>query len=191
MFNRPTVEHQRFLQTAYRLKGQILASLSWPFHETITLTINDTSWRRWISSCILLKIFSVLTTTRIFHHKQEKQLFSHPELLLKSGVPMVHVHLVLWMMYDDIIKWKHFPCYWLFVRGVHLSPGEIPVKRPVTLSFDVYVDLHLTKQLSKQSRGWWFETPSRSLWRHFNEVSYEVLPFSLSQGQYFHKIVYY
>ena len=24
--------------------------------------------------------------------------------------------------------------------------------------------------LSKQSRGWWFETPSRSLWRHCNDV---------------------
>ena len=26
----------------------------------------------------------------------------------------------------------------------------------------------LKKQLSKQSSGWWFETPSRSLWRHWN-----------------------
>ena len=25
--------------------------------------------------------------------------------------------------------------------------------------------------LSKQSWGWWFETPSRSLWRHWNEKS--------------------
>ena len=22
--------------------------------------------------------------------------------------------------YDDVIKWKHFPCYWPFVRGIHL-----------------------------------------------------------------------
>ena len=27
----------------------------------------------------------------------------------------------------------------------------------------------LNKRLSKQSRGWWFETPSRSLWRHCND----------------------
>ena len=26
------------------------------------------------------------------------------------------------------------------------------------------------KRFSKQSRSWWFETPSRSLWRHFNDV---------------------
>ena len=25
-------------------------------------------------------------------------------------------------VYDDVIKWKHFPRYWLFVRGIHRSP---------------------------------------------------------------------
>ena len=24
--------------------------------------------------------------------------------------------------YDDVIKWKHFPHYWPFVRGIHQSP---------------------------------------------------------------------
>ena len=43
-------------------------------------------------------------------------------------------------------------------------PGEFPAQRPVTRSFDVFFDLRLNKRLSKQSRGWWFETPSRSLW---------------------------
>ena len=23
---------------------------------------------------------------------------------------------------DDVVKWKHFPCYWPFVRGIHRSP---------------------------------------------------------------------
>ena len=35
--------------------------------------------------------------------------------------------------------------------------------------FDVFFDLRLNKRLSKHSWGWWFETPSRSLWRHRNE----------------------
>ena len=26
------------------------------------------------------------------------------------------------MHHDDVIKWKHFPRYWLFVRGIHRSP---------------------------------------------------------------------
>ena len=25
-------------------------------------------------------------------------------------------------LYDDVIKWKHFPRYWPFVRGIHRSP---------------------------------------------------------------------
>ena len=44
--------------------------------------------------------------------------------------------------------------------------SEFPTQRPVTRSFDVFFDLHLNKRLSKQSWGWWFETPSPSLWCH-------------------------
>ena len=47
----------------------------------------------------------------------------------------------------------------------------IPSQRPVTRSFDVFFDLNLNKRLSKQSCGWWFETPSRPLWRHCNETN--------------------
>ena len=32
-------------------------------------------------------------------------------------------------------------------------------QRPVTRSFDIFCDLRLNKRLSKQSWGWWFETP--------------------------------
>ena len=46
--------------------------------------------------------------------------------------------------------------------------GEFPSQRPVTRSFDVFFDQRLHKRLSKQSWGWWFETPSRSFWRHYN-----------------------
>ena len=46
---------------------------------------------------------------------------------------------------------------------------EFPAQRPVTWSFDVFFDLRLNEQLSKQSLGWWFETPLCSLWRHCNE----------------------
>ena len=47
-------------------------------------------------------------------------------------------------------------------------PGEFPTQRPVTRSFDVYFDLRRNKRLSKQSWGWWFETPSCPLWCHRN-----------------------
>ena len=66
------------------------------------------------------------------------------------------VKIRLWTQ-DDV---KHFPRYWPFVRG------NSPKKTPVTRSFDVFFDMRLNNHLSKQSWGWWFETPSRSLWQH-------------------------
>ena len=61
-------------------------------------------------------------------------------------------------VHDDVIKWKHLPRYWLFVRGIQWSPvnslvtGEFPAT--VTRSFDVFFDLRLNERLSKQSLGW-------------------------------------
>ena len=66
--------------------------------------------------------------------------------------------------HDDVIKWKYFPRYWPFVREL-TGPGEFPTQRPVTRRFDVLFDLRLNKRLSKRPWGWWFETPSHSLWR--------------------------
>ena len=54
--------------------------------------------------------------------------------------------------------------------GEFTGPVEFPAQRQVTRSFDVFFDLRLNKRLSKQPRGSWFETPSWSLWRHFNDV---------------------
>ena len=47
--------------------------------------------------------------------------------------------------------------------------GEFPAQRPVTRSLDVFFDLRLNKRLRKQTWGWWFETPSRPLWRQCND----------------------
>ena len=47
--------------------------------------------------------------------------------------------------------------------------GEFHAQRPVMRSFDVFSDLRLNKLSSKQSWGWLFETPSRSLSFHCND----------------------
>ena len=52
--------------------------------------------------------------------------------------------------------------------------GEFPAQRPVTWSIDVFFDLRLNERLSKQSSGWWFETPLHPSWRHSN-VYYQRL----------------
>ena len=67
-----------------------------------------------------------------------------------------------------------------------LCEGNPPVtagfssQRLVTWSFEVFFDQRLNKRLGKQSRHWGFDTPSRSLWRHCNEVTWQPLP---SPGQ--------
>ena len=59
--------------------------------------------------------------------------------------------------------------------GEFTSDRWIPLKRPVTRSFDDFFYLGLNKRLSKQSRGWWFKTPSRPLWRHCNVIAVLVV----------------
>ena len=71
-----------------------------------------------------------------------------------------------------ITRWRHqmetFSALLALCAGNSLVSGKFPSQRPVTRSFDVLFDLRLNIRLSKQSWGWWFETPSCSLWRHCN-----------------------
>ena len=68
--------------------------------------------------------------------------------------------------------WRHqmeiFSALLAICAGNSPVTGEFPTQRPVTRSFDVYFDLRPNERLSKQWCGWWFETLSRSLWRHRN-----------------------
>ena len=61
-------------------------------------------------------------------------------------------------------------------------PGEFSTQRTVTLSFKVFFDVSPTKRLSNQSWGWWFETPSHSLWRHmkWNASKFQAMIMKLS-----------
>ena len=70
-----------------------------------------------------------------------------------------------YVLHEDEINWKLAIC-----AGNSPVTGEFPSQRPVTRSFGVFFGLRLNKRLSKQSRGWWFETPSRSLWCHSNDL---------------------
>ena len=47
-------------------------------------------------------------------------------------------YLLTYSLHEDIIKRKHFPHYWPFVRVIHWSPVNSPQKKPVTPSFDVF-----------------------------------------------------
>ena len=74
---------------------------------------------------------------------------------------------------NNITWWRHqmetFSALLALCVGNSPVTGEFPSQRPVMWSFDVFFDLRQNKPFGKQSRGWWFETPSCSLWRHCNE----------------------
>ena len=80
--------------------------------------------------------------------------------------------------HDDVIKWEQFPRYWPFLQGIHRWPHKGQWRG----AFDVFFDLRLNKLLSKQSWGWWFETQSRSLWRHRNDHFQIHTPRTLSSS---------
>ena len=57
--------------------------------------------------------------------------------------------------------------------------GELPAQRPVTRScfFLCFFGLGLNERLSKQSWGWWIETPSHPLWTmNFSSVRWKYIP---------------
>ena len=120
--------------------------------EPILNTLNRLGKHKTTSAfCIISRRWECVHVHKILHHGRQGPGFSYN--------------------HDDVIKWKHFPRNWPFVRGIHRSPGEFPAQRPLTRSFDGIFDLRLHKRLSKQSWGRWFETSSRPLWRHFNDES--------------------
>ena len=49
----------------------------------------------------------------IYYNRAQKELIHWGRVM--------HIH-------DDVIKWKHFPHYWPFVRGIHRSPVNSPHK---------------------------------------------------------------
>ena len=68
--------------------------------------------------------------------------------------------------------WRHqmetFSALLALLRGIHRSPVNSLHKDRRHGALKFFFNLCLNKRLSKQSWCWWFETPSRSLWRDSN-----------------------
>ena len=70
--------------------------------------------------------------------------------------------------HDDVIKWKHFPRYWSFVRGIHRSAGNSPYKGQWrgALMFSL-ICVWINDWVNNRKAG--DLMLSCSLWRHCNE----------------------
>ena len=91
-----------------------------------------------------------------------------------SGLEYNHDYLSPW--------WRHqmetFFALLALCEGNPPVPGGFPSQRLVTRSLDVFFDLRPNKRFSKQPRRRWFETPSRSLWRHYNGLQILLVLYS-------------
>ena len=76
---------------------------------------------------------------------------------------------------DDVIKLKIFPCYWPFVRGIHRSPVHSPHKGQWREALMFSLICTWINGWVKQSWGWWFESLSRPLWRHYDNGDYSLV----------------
>ena len=91
----------------------------------------------------------------------------HICLRLRVNTLCKHIHLCE-QHHVGAIKWKHFPRYWPFVRGIHRSSVNSPHKGQWRGTLMCSLICALNKRLSKQSWAWWLETPTPLLWRHCN-----------------------
>ena len=122
------------------------------------------------------------------HTKRSKSKAAYCDWHRYGNVCFVAVGRRLWVGYflktvhSYTTWWRHqmetFSALLAICAGNSPVTGEFPTQRPVTRGFDAFFDLRLNKRLSKQSWGWWFETPSRPSWRHHNELMNICLTFS-------------
>ena len=110
-------------------------------------------------------------------------LDQRPSTMAKAASTSPHATPLIWYEPWSLVRpwtkrlsggpwWRHqmetFSALLAICAGNSPVTGEFPTQRPVTRSFDVVFYLRLNKRLSKQSWGWWFETPSHPLWGQCN-----------------------
>ena len=60
------------------------------------------------------------------HRYTNNDIWTYPLSGALSRSDRLPVETNTW--YRSMIKWKHFPCYWTFVRGIHRPPMNSPHK---------------------------------------------------------------
>ena len=126
-----------------------------------TTTIHTKAWK----VCIIFGIYLIMLVNKWkINTLVPERCYLNLRLIIFKLISRIEILSTWWRHQMDT-----FPCYWPFVRGIQRSPVNSPHEGQWCGAFAVFFDLHLNKRLSKQSRRWWFETPSRPLWRHCND----------------------
>ena len=139
----------------------------WPVHRGVIVCLHECCGGRksiYIYTHIYIYIYIIAVVSGVYHLDDSLMAqWAH----LPGPTELAHPI----QCHDDVIKWKRFPRCWPFVMGNPPVTGGFPSQRDSNAGFDVFFNVCLNKRLNKQTRRWWFETPSRSLWRHCNFYS--------------------
>ena len=76
------------------------------------------------------------------------------------------------LYHDDVTKWKHFPRYWPFVRGIHQSPVNSPHK-------DQWRGTLMFSLICTSTYCWANHRDVAELWRHGPHYDVIVMPHAI------------
>ena len=83
-------------------------------------------------ACCLFSSYLILhpklNYCQLYTEEQNLNLNQNTKVCFISKYCTTVLHDCFPCMHDDVIKWKHFPRYWPFVRGIHRSPVNSPHK---------------------------------------------------------------
>ena len=103
------------------MKGPILYGF-WNIIEVIIVALKCQAV--WCSALKYVTTKSNFFTSRVL----DTNLSTHATVSCFPLHSIFRISRSVWIVHDDVIKWKHLPRYWPFVRGIHRSPVNSPHK---------------------------------------------------------------
>ena len=120
----------------------------------------------------LIMSWCPITIPQVFPDTLFKRNFTQGNEEIAEKRRPAHVERLCSAIHYDVIKWKYFPRYWPFVRGIHRPPVDSPHKGPCRRALIFCL-------VRAWTNGWAnagdLRLPLRSLWRHCNAKSIDIL----------------
>ena len=82
-----------------------------PGYDVYDVVTRKAGMARCVWRCMMWSLILIMNITRLY-----------------KGEHLLYRDLRKILIHDDVIKWKHFPCYWPFEREIHQSPVNTPHK---------------------------------------------------------------
>ena len=156
-----------------------------PCAETITSAwcfVHEIDTSRLDTNLIFI---AMIVSRRTRHSHRHDRIHENPDRPISKGwVENRHISVTarrFLLHHDDVIKWKHFPHYWPFVRGIRRSSVNYPRK-------DQWREVLMFSLICAWANSWAnngdpgdFRRQTRSLWRHCNDSKLNKTYYALKQ----------